>query len=150
MLVLAKMRDTSVTSPIVPMASCEPPLKPNQPSHRMNVPSVASGMVGARHRVDLAVLVLAQARAEDDGAGQSCPATDGVHDGGACEVGEAHLGEPAAAPLPGGRDRVDEAGQDDGEDQERPQLDALGQVPDTIEAVAAQNTIWKNQSDPVE
>ena len=25
-----------------PMASCEPPLNPNQPSHRQNVPSVAS------------------------------------------------------------------------------------------------------------
>src|SRR6056297_692067 len=42
MLVLAKMRDTSETSPTVPIASCEPPLKPNQPSHRMNVPNVAS------------------------------------------------------------------------------------------------------------
>src|SRR6056297_4108707 len=42
MLVLAKMRDTSETSPTVPIASCEPPLKPNQPSHRMNVPRVAS------------------------------------------------------------------------------------------------------------
>src|SRR6056297_1030340 len=42
MLVLAKMRLTSETSPTVPMASCEPPLNPNQPSHRMNIPSVAS------------------------------------------------------------------------------------------------------------
>ncbi len=42
MLVLAKIREMSVTSPTVPAASCEPPLKPNQPSHRMNVPSVAS------------------------------------------------------------------------------------------------------------
>ncbi len=33
----------AVTSAMVPMASCEPPLKPNQPSHRMKVPSVASG-----------------------------------------------------------------------------------------------------------
>jgi hypothetical protein len=42
MWVLAKIRDTSAASPTEPMASCEPPLKPNQPSHRMNVPSVAS------------------------------------------------------------------------------------------------------------
>src|SRR6056297_62976 len=41
MLVLAKIRDTSAMSAADPMASCEPPLKPNQPSHRMNVPSVA-------------------------------------------------------------------------------------------------------------
>jgi len=40
-LVLAKMRLTSLTSPTVPIASCEPPLKPNQPSHRMKVPKVA-------------------------------------------------------------------------------------------------------------
>ncbi len=42
MLVLAKMRETSEMSPTVPAASCEPPLKPNQPSHRMKVPNVAS------------------------------------------------------------------------------------------------------------
>ena len=27
----------------VPSANCEPPLKPNQPSHKMKVPRVASG-----------------------------------------------------------------------------------------------------------
>src|SRR6056297_926869 len=43
MLVLEKIRETSATSPTEPMASCEPPLKPNQPSHRMNMPSVAIG-----------------------------------------------------------------------------------------------------------
>ena len=42
MFVFAKIRPTSVMSPTVPAANCEPPLKPNQPSHRMNVPSVAS------------------------------------------------------------------------------------------------------------
>lgn len=45
MLVLTKIFDTSDTSDTVPIASCEAPLKPNQPSHRMNVPSVASGML---------------------------------------------------------------------------------------------------------
>ena len=42
MLVFAKMRPMSVMSPTVPAASCDPPLKPNQPSHRMNIPNVAS------------------------------------------------------------------------------------------------------------
>jgi len=44
MLVLTKIFDTSLTSLTVPIASCDAPLKPNQPSHRMNVPKVASGM----------------------------------------------------------------------------------------------------------
>ena len=43
-LVFAKMREMSDTSELEPMASCEAPLKPNQPSHRMKVPRVASGM----------------------------------------------------------------------------------------------------------
>src|ERR671918_3222334 len=33
----------AIASAADPSASCEPPLKPNQPSHRMKVPSVASG-----------------------------------------------------------------------------------------------------------
>ena len=41
--VLAKIREISATSPIEPIANCEPPLKPNQPIHRINVPNVASG-----------------------------------------------------------------------------------------------------------
>ena len=40
--VLAKT-EMSATSPIDPIANCEPPLKPNQPIHRINVPNVASG-----------------------------------------------------------------------------------------------------------
>ena len=31
----------SATSPTEPIASCEPPLKPNQPIHNINVPKVA-------------------------------------------------------------------------------------------------------------
>src|SRR6056297_296279 len=43
-LVFMKILATEEASSIVPMASCEPPLKPNQPSQRMKVPSVASGI----------------------------------------------------------------------------------------------------------
>src|SRR6056300_203302 len=40
--VFDKMREISATSPTDPMANCEPPLNPNQPIHRINVPNVAS------------------------------------------------------------------------------------------------------------
>ncbi len=36
---------TALASSMVDTISCEPPLKPNQPSHRMKVPRVASGML---------------------------------------------------------------------------------------------------------
>ena len=39
-----KMLDIATESSAEPNASCDPPLKPNQPSHRMNAPSVASGI----------------------------------------------------------------------------------------------------------
>src|SRR5919106_4752416 len=37
------MLEIAPASAAVPSASCEPPLKPNQPSHRMKVPIVARG-----------------------------------------------------------------------------------------------------------
>src|SRR6056300_1118245 len=40
--VFEKMREISATSPTDPMANCDPPLNPNQPIHRINVPKVAS------------------------------------------------------------------------------------------------------------
>ena len=43
MLGLTKMLEMAMESSIEPSASCEPPLKPNQPSHRIKTPSVASG-----------------------------------------------------------------------------------------------------------
>ena len=39
---LEKILEISATSPTEPIASCEPPLKPNQPIHSINVPKVAS------------------------------------------------------------------------------------------------------------
>ena len=35
---------TAVASSNEPRANCDPPLKPNQPSHKMNTPNVASGI----------------------------------------------------------------------------------------------------------
>ena len=43
-LVLTKTLAMESASEIVPMASCDAPLKPNQPSQRMKTPSVASGI----------------------------------------------------------------------------------------------------------
>ena len=43
-LVLMKMLEIATESSAEPNASCDPPLKPNQPSHKMKAPSVASGI----------------------------------------------------------------------------------------------------------
>ena len=42
-LVLTNTMAMAAASSALPSASCEPPLNPNQPSHRMKVPRVASG-----------------------------------------------------------------------------------------------------------
>ena len=36
--------DTAIASTAVPIASCEPPLKPNQPNHKINIPIVTNGI----------------------------------------------------------------------------------------------------------
>ena len=43
MFVLTKMSATALALSMPVTCSCEPPLKPNQPSHRISVPIVASG-----------------------------------------------------------------------------------------------------------
>ena len=50
-----------------------------------------------------------------------------MHQGGAREIGKAHFAQPARAPDPGPLDRIDHAGQEDDEDQERPHLDPFCQ-----------------------
>ncbi|CRZ45353.1 Uncharacterised protein [Vibrio cholerae] len=44
-LVLRKILPTDVAFSKSDTINCEPPLKPNQPNHRINVPSVANGML---------------------------------------------------------------------------------------------------------
>ena len=44
-LVLTSTWLIASTSAALPMASCDPPLKPNQPNQRMNTPSVTTGML---------------------------------------------------------------------------------------------------------
>ena len=55
------------------------------------------------------------------------PSADRVHDGGAREVVEPRLRQPAAAPRPGADQRVQERAQQRGEDQEHPELHPLGE-----------------------
>ena len=38
------MVETAIASSAVPIASCEPPLNPNQPSHKINIPIVTNGI----------------------------------------------------------------------------------------------------------
>src|SRR5690606_19847790 len=82
---------------------------------------------GTRHRVHTAALdVLAKTGSENDRAHQRSPAARRVHDGGAREIGEAHFAQPAATPLPGTLDRVDESGEEKREDHEGPELHTFG------------------------
>ena len=84
--------------------------------------------VGGRRGLDAAVFAeLPAPRAYDDYARKRRPSPGRVHDGGTGEIAEAQLGEPASAPRPGAHQRVDDAGQDGDEDEERPQLHALGE-----------------------
>jgi hypothetical protein len=45
--VLIKIVDTAIASSAVPIASCEPPLNPNQPNQRTNTPKVTNGIEDA-------------------------------------------------------------------------------------------------------
>ena len=80
-------------------ASAEPALKPNQPNHRMPVPSSVSGSEwgGMASRGQLARRPDHQHHGQGRGAGVD------VHDGAAGEVERAPLGQPAAARTPSGR-----------------------------------------------
>jgi hypothetical protein len=107
--------------------SSEPPLKPNQPSQRMKVPSVASGRLApGMALMEPSLPYLPLRGAEQQHAGQGRGGAAQVHDAGAGEVVEAEAVEEAAAPLPVALHRIDETGHDHGEQQEGPQLHALG------------------------
>ena len=80
-------------------ASVEPGLKPNQPKARMNVPTHDHRDVVAGNRLRLAVDVLADARTDDDAAGQGDDAAHRVHDAGAGEVDRTVAQAPVDAQL---------------------------------------------------
>ena len=45
--VFINILDTAIASSPVPIASCDPPLKPNQPSHNIKTPIVTKGIEDA-------------------------------------------------------------------------------------------------------
>ena len=89
-------------------AKVEPGLKPNQPKARMKVPKTTIGHVMPRHRLRLAVDVLADPRPETYSAGQADNSAHGMHHARAGEIDRpvsqapvlAGLGKPAAPPHP--------------------------------------------------
>ena len=81
-------------------ANVDAALKPNQPNSRMNVPSIAIGMLWPGMRARLAVLaVLADAGPEHDAPASAGDATDRVHDAGTGEVDVAEAELDAVAEL---------------------------------------------------
>ena len=84
--------------------------------------------VGRRGGLDRTVLaVFAEPGPDDDQAGQGRPAARAVDDGGAREVLESHLAEPSLAPGPRADDGIDDPGEHEDEDEERPELDSFRQ-----------------------
>ena len=83
--------------------------------------------VGGRRCADAAVAPeLAKPRADHNHASQCGPAARAMDDRGASEVLEPQTIEPAASPRPRAHYGVDEAGQDERDEEEGPELHALG------------------------
>jgi len=83
--------------------------------------------VRTRHRVDLLSEILAGTRTDNDGADECRPAAHGMDKCGAGKVREApDAVEITGAPFPGYDDWIDEGRQDRRKEQERQQLDPLG------------------------
>ena len=150
MFVLAKIRDTSVTSPTVPIASCEPPLKPNQPSHRMNVPRVAS----ARFEPGIG-LVLPSLYLPMRGPRTIQPARAAQPPTECTTVEPAKSEKPASFNQPSPHSHEPEIGymmpvRTTTKIRNGHSLIRSATAPDTIEAVAAANISWKKKSEPSE
>src|SRR6056297_2542518 len=150
-LVLAKMRLTSATSPTLPMASCEPPLNPNQPSHRMNVPRVASARLEPGIGLTLPSLLYLPRR----GPSTMAPAR-AAQPPTACQTLEPAKSEnPASDSQPPPHCHDPEIGYITPVSRitkirKGHSLIRSANAPDTIEAVAATNTSWKKKSDPID
>src|SRR6056297_3262229 len=151
MLVLAKMRLTSETSPTVPIASCEPPLKPNQPSHRMNVPSVASARLEPGIGMTLPSLLYLPMR----GPSTMAPASAAQPPTECTTVEPAKSEKPASLSQPPPHCQEPEIGymtpvSTTTKARNGHSLIRSASAPDTIEAVAATKTSWKKKSEPIE
>src|SRR5690606_18426440 len=136
------------TSAALPSASCDPPLKPNQPSHRMKVPSVASGRdeqsMGLTWPPGPNLPVRAPSRMAPASAAQ--PPTECTRVEPAKSEKPSSLSQPpphCQEPVIGYKKPVSTAlNSRKGQTRRR-----SASVPETIEAAVATKTIWKNQSD---
>ena len=100
--------------------------------------------VGTKERKNLAIPVFAGSCTEKDRTGESGPSADRMDDSRSGEVKKPELAvQKSPTPLPGRLNRVDEAGQDCGEEKNGQIFILSASAPDTIDAVAAQNINWK-------
>src|SRR6056297_131353 len=150
MLVLAKMRLTSETSPTVPIASCEPPLKPNQPSHRMNVPRVASARLDPGIGFTRPSLYLPRR-----GPSTITPARAAQPPTECTTVEPAKSEKPISDSQPPPHCQEPEIGymrpvRTTTKARKGHNLMRSATAPDTMDAVAATKTSWKKKSDPTD
>ena len=152
--VFKKIVDTAIASSAVPIASCEPPLKPNQPNHNTNTPSVTSGIDEAANGLigvaspdfvnlpSLGPIMIAPAKAAAPPV--ECTSVDPAKSE---KPSVANQPPPHCQPITIGYKIPDKiaANKKNGHN-----LILSAIAPDTIETVVAQNTIWKYQSDPSE
>ena len=150
-LVLMYIVEISRMSAAEPIASCEPPLNPNQPSHKMKVPRVARGKLDPGMGLIFPSLayfpVLAPRIMAPLSAAQ--PPTE-------CTIVEPAKSEkPISLSQPPPQVQEPWMGyiipvNTTAKIRNAHNLMRSASAPDTIEHVAATNTIWKNQSEPAE
>ena len=146
--VLTKISATAVASAPEPSASCDPPLKPNQPSHRMNTPNVVIGNEHPGKVLTEPSLPNLPSRAPNINAPANAaqPPTEWTKVEPAKSEKPISLNQPPPhchEPAIGYINAVRIA-----TNKKKGQILILSaKVPDTIDAVVATNTIWKNQSD---
>ena len=109
-----------------PAASWEPPLKRTNPATGWTCER-CQRQRRTRHRIDFAAFIFTDPRAENDGACQSAQRQPSAQWSNRRNRRNRLQRPTAAAPFPGALDRVDDAGQHDHENQERPQANAFRQ-----------------------
>lgn len=145
------MFDIAVTSAAVPIANCDPPLNPNQPNQSKNVPKVAKGkfepgigvtLPSSEYFPFLAPSIIAPVNAAQ-------PPTP-------CTIDDpAKSKKPASLKKPPPHDHDPWIGymkphSSTTKTKKLLSLTLSATAPLTMEAAVAQNTIWKNQSEPDE
>src|SRR5690606_29971188 len=134
-----------------PMASCEAPLKPNQPSQRMNVPSVASGMdePGSGWTAPSGPYLPLRAPSTSAPASAAQPPTEWTM----VEPAKSEKPMASSQPWPHFHDPVTgymKPVRMTVKSRNGHSLMRSASVPETMEAAVATKTIWKNQSEATE